>query len=336
MKSLALFFAVSFFAGVLNSGAGDITAVPVVPFPAGSLWYASGEGATLVRGGRINGRILLEGTGTSVNPGTASRVTARQATRFFRRAVQTKLESFTALNPAAEAGIGLEAGVGMRLVVTPGGTLWMEGRTFSPGTVSGGPVTGLSFPLWLRVTYLGGGTKAEYSQNGTAWTQIGGLMPLTFPEGYALLLCTSGSLVQTGCALFADTAISGGDADENGVLDGYEMQNFGRLTGPGTLLDADGDGRSLITEWLQGTNSAVADAPPYFEMQPVGDGRVDLVARNQSRPATVLASTDLRIWAAVRTSAATDTRGTYYRVTPPTASRAFWRPSLPVTDDPLF
>lgn len=230
--------------------------------------------------------------------------------------------------------------VGMRLVITPGGTLRMEGSTYSGG---GQPwstratITGLTFPLWLRVSYPNGGVMAHWSQDGAAWNAVGTSMPLTFPPGHAMLLCASGSTDQSACALFDEVAICGGDADENGVLDGDELSKFGRLIGPEALLDADGDGRSYAMEWQQGTNPTTPDQPLCLCPQLRPDGKVDLVAGSHQGGFVLRASSDLNTWTTVSKTRGADTRGVFYTVTPPAgATRHFWvADTFPNFDPPL-
>jgi hypothetical protein len=77
-------------------------------------------------------------------------------------------------------------------------------------------------------------------------------------------------------ATFDNVWIAGGDADDNGILDGWEMEHFGRLLGASASEDPDADGSSNLEEWMWHLDPKSRDMKPSLECQTLPDGRLRL------------------------------------------------------------
>jgi regulation of enolase protein 1 (concanavalin A-like superfamily) len=83
-------------------------------------------------------------------------------------------------DPWAKAGVMIRDGSGPAaafadVVVTPGNGVAFHWRTSAGASATGdAPVTGLSAPVWVKLTRSGDTFTASYSADGATWTQIGG------------------------------------------------------------------------------------------------------------------------------------------------------------------
>jgi hypothetical protein len=103
-------------------------------------------------------------------------------------------------NAWARSGIMIRTGTGagdenVALFVTPGNGINFQYRGSPNGsTATLASVAGVAAPIWLRLEYLNGVTRAYRSTNGTTWTQIGNGYTKTLSSAYrAGLAATSRS-----------------------------------------------------------------------------------------------------------------------------------------------
>jgi hypothetical protein len=58
------------------------------------------------------------------------------------------------------------------VLLTPGAGIQFNRRTTTGGMTSGGNLTGITAPCWIKLTRIGDTLSAFYSANGTTWTQF--------------------------------------------------------------------------------------------------------------------------------------------------------------------
>lgn len=101
----------------------------------------------------------------------------------------------------ARSGIMIRTGTGVgdvnaAVFVTPGNGIVFQYRgTANQGTSQVASVSGIRAPIWLRLEYNGGTTRAYRSTNGTSWTQIGNGYTKTFSNYQAGLAAAGRSSV---------------------------------------------------------------------------------------------------------------------------------------------
>lgn len=282
-------FPLPFFAAclsIMTCGAEE------VPFSPASAWKAGAEGpgAGLVSAGRVEKGIVLEGKGGGLRSTPAGYCYAAQSVQAFSRSITTRLDSYS--GPAGgSAGISIReasaagtSAVFMDLLYTPDGKLHLQGATWS-GTVQPVSVAQITLPVWLQIEYQGGGLMAEWSSNGKTWYKIGGVLPGTLSQlARPMLTLASGSPDVSAEARFEGTWLSGGDADDNGIFDGWEMKEFGHLIGDDAQKDLDGDSLSVRYEWLTGTNPFLPEAPKRLSLLRNNDGGLVVSLEGSSIP----------------------------------------------------
>lgn len=269
------------------------------PIPEGSSWKALHEGGVVTGAARDGSAIILRGTGSGLAGEGGKAVLSHQTGQPMWQnqcSVTVKLTSLNGAGGNAEAGVRMETGpsdilfgpgTGMRLIYRSSGTLHCEAGIYTWGVHPPPGVTGLSLPLYLRVEWNSGGLTGLYSQDGITWTPVNGwigedeseffdagtTLPVTLPPAaYPALMVSSQGDAQPAEARFEDIYICGGDADENGIADGWEKAKFGRLIGAEAASDPDGDGMTMREEWQWRKEPAVHDAKPHLitAMQPDG------------------------------------------------------------------
>ncbi|MCW1925720.1 discoidin domain-containing protein [Luteolibacter arcticus] len=194
-----------------------------------------------------------------------------------------KVESLADIDPFSKAGLIFRdsvdpAAANVALVVTASNGLRFQIRPTSGAASTSTAVTGISAPVWLRLSRQGNVFTAAYSTNGTTWTSAGtktANLAATAPAGLAV---TSHDDTQSTTATFSDLrlesanslpgwralifspadlsnpAISGDDADP----DNDSLTNFHEFI---TDLNPHLDDRSLNR--VQGTK----DDLPSFRLQ---------------------------------------------------------------------
>ena len=287
---------------VLSAGT---VAVGEVPIGETSSWKKFGEGDGGVEAAARDGTaLLLSGRGSGLTGDGGRAVLFHQTESLLWRtgtSITAKLVSLTGAGGTPEAGIRMEVrpsdvlfspGIGMRLIYSTDGTLRSEGKIYTYEVTPPPPATGLTLPLYLRVEWDNGGLRGLYSQDGVTWTAVSGwlgwdegvpfeagsALPVTLPPvAYPALMVSSRGNAQAAEARFDEVTICGGDADENGIADGWEKLNFGRLIGADASADSDRDGMTNRDEWLWNKNPHKQDAKPQLVAEPLPDGKLRLV-----------------------------------------------------------
>ena len=257
-----------------------------VPFGETSKWLRGefGEGATLVRAGRTATGIVVEGSGSGVLSTPVSYCYAAQTPNNFPRSITARLESFD--GPAdGSAGISIRefspdplSTIFMDLIYTPDGKLHRQGWTWSVDEIVGPDIIAdITLPVWLQVEYVGGGLFTRWSTDGETWQDFGGDIPGTLPdEARPMLIVASGSDQGLACAHFDKVWLSGGDADDNGIHDGWEIREFGRLVGDDARRDLDGDTITVRDEWLTDGDPFVSELPRQLSVVRNGEDQVEV------------------------------------------------------------
>lgn len=252
----------------------------ILPFPITSTWQAGseGQGAAWVRAGRVGKAIVLEGKGSGLRSTASGYWFAAQTVRAFDRAITARLDSYS--GPAGgSAGISIRkaslAGGGsvfMDLLYTPDGQLHLQGATWSR-TAQPVSVAQITLPVWLQIEYRGGALIAGWSSDGIHWNKIGDALAGTLSQlARPMVTLASGSPEVSARAGFEGIWLSGADADDNGIFDGWEMKTFRRLIGDDAGKDLDGDSLSVLYEWLTGTSPFLPETPKRLSLLRNGDG----------------------------------------------------------------
>ena len=128
-------------------------------------------------------------------------------------------------------------------------------RTATAGASSADQIASVTTAPWVRIRRDGNVFTSSYSVNGTTWIPIGSPqtisgLPVTL---YAGLAVNSHDATLTNEATFDSVTVVPDDSDQDGMLDTWEMANFGNLAQTANG-DADGDGMTNLQEFLAGTN----------------------------------------------------------------------------------
>jgi hypothetical protein len=160
-------------AGFLGANVGSRTVASesnVSPFTVNAA-YAGCHGSK-------NGIHVIENTGDDIW-GTADKLRyAYKGPITGNKNLIAKVEQLENTASWARAGIMIRAGAAagdrnVAVFVTPGNGLIFQARTATNGsTASVGTVASIKAPIWLRLEYINGTTRAYYGSNGTSWTQI--------------------------------------------------------------------------------------------------------------------------------------------------------------------
>jgi glucose/arabinose dehydrogenase/regulation of enolase protein 1 (concanavalin A-like superfamily) len=198
--------------------------------------------------------------------------------------IVTRVTSQTAADPWTKSGIMVKqsaaAGAPYAMVaVTPANGIVMQSN-FNNDT---GPKPSYTFPVWLKLKRVGNVFTGYYSQNGTAWTQLG---QSTVAIDSA---ATAGTFVSahtdTGLSTTVFDNVSVTPASQFGSLpSGWQHGDIGTVTpGPGAAGYATGSQTFSVTGG--GNDIWGTDDDSHFAYQPLtGDGQI--VARITSQTNT--------------------------------------------------
>jgi len=94
------------------------------------------------------------------------------------------------------------------LVVTPGNGITFYWRGTTGGGSADKNITGITTPIWLKLTQSGTSISAYYSSNGSSWTQVGSTESITFPNPVlAGIAVDSHSSTSTATATFTNVSV---------------------------------------------------------------------------------------------------------------------------------
>ncbi len=138
-------------------------------------------------------------------------------------------------------------------------------------------------PCWLSVG--SGGMTTNYvdmTKKSSTWNAIGSW---PFEKGTTgsvriLTIGQEGKTVIADAVKFAivETITSPDDADANGLPDAWERRHFLQIMGTDPNGDPDGDGRTNLQEFRDGTDPNVIDEAPLVTPPSIGNFAVDAVS----------------------------------------------------------
>jgi regulation of enolase protein 1 (concanavalin A-like superfamily) len=128
-------------------------------------------------------------------------------------------------NSWAKAGVMIRDGVAANAIqamvaITPGNGVAFQWRSTTGGASSTAGVAGVVAPQYVRITRTGSSIKAEYSANGTTWTQVGTTQTISFPTAVKAGLAVTSHTQGTGCTSTFDNvafATTGAPAAPTGL-----------------------------------------------------------------------------------------------------------------------
>lgn len=160
---------------------------------------------------------------------------------------------------------------GATLYINPEGGLGVTQETWEP-YLQNLPEEPMAFPFWTQISWgANGGFVCAVSQDKVTWQEIVSF-PITFPPAAYDLAIQSSKDGEEACAVFSEVTLLGGDANDNGITDGWEVQNFGRVLKIADSDDPDSDGRNNRQEWLDLTDPTEHDQPIVHTLTKMENG----------------------------------------------------------------
>jgi len=178
--------------------------------------------------------------------------------------------------PGSQAAITLRDRVeipyiaGATLFVDTEGGIGVTQQTWEP-YLQNLPDEPMTFPFWTQISWDGGGFVCAISQDNVTW-QVIVSFAITFPPAAYDLAIQSSVDDEETCAVFSEVTLVGGDANDNGITDGWEVRNFGDVLKIADSDDPDSDGRSNRQEWLDITDPNLPDQPMIQTFTKTKDG----------------------------------------------------------------
>ncbi|HKI34800.1 MAG TPA: discoidin domain-containing protein [Gemmataceae bacterium] len=172
--------------------------------------------------------------------------------------VVAKVTSLTNTNAWAKASVMLRNGtaanaVFVDMVVTPGEGVAFQWRA-SAGAVPGNTnITGISAPVWVKLTRSGNSFAGYYSSDGVTWKQVGSTQTITMPSSIqAGLAVTAHDNSKLATATFTNVAVQAGFTTQlsraGWVATASSTESGGS---PGNALDGNAG-----TRWSTGAHQA--------------------------------------------------------------------------------
>jgi hypothetical protein len=167
-----------------------------------------------------------------------------------------RVASVTNTNVWAKAGVMLRNGTAANaafvdMLVTPGEGVAFQWRS-SAGTVpSNTKITGISAPVWVKLTRSGNSFAGYYSSNGVTWTQVGSTKTITMATTVqAGLAVTAHDNSKLATATFTNVAVQAGFTTQL-ARTGWSAAASSTESGgsPNNALDG-----NLSTRWSTGTH----------------------------------------------------------------------------------
>jgi hypothetical protein len=184
-----------------------------------------------------------------------------------------EVTSQTNTNASAKAGVMFRDstaanGAYAYALVTPSNGVYFQWRASDGASAqSSSSVSGVTAPVYLKITRSGSSFSAYYSTNGTSWTQVGSTETITMPT--AALVGFGVSSTNTGAlSLGSFTNVSWPSGIANGV---YAITNLKSAL----VLDAVSSGTSAGT--LIDQNTATGNQNQQWAVISIGNGEYNIV-----------------------------------------------------------
>ncbi len=129
--------------------------------------------------------------------------------------ISARVTSLSNTNVWAKAGLMVRNGTGADaafadVVATAGSGVSFQWRATAGGTPGYAQITGITTPVWLRLTRVGNQFSAYYSPDNVTWTQIGGNVSIAMATTvYRGMVACSHNSGQLTTATFTNVAVTG-------------------------------------------------------------------------------------------------------------------------------
>jgi regulation of enolase protein 1 (concanavalin A-like superfamily) len=173
--------------------------------------------------------IRMTGLGTDIG-GSADQFCYAYKMLSGNGSITAKVLSVTNTDSLAKAGVmmreSLTAGSKhFTTVASPGNRVSFVRRSTTNGTAVSTSKTGVTIPVWVRITRSGNTFTSHYSANGTTWTAVGTPQEFQMPVDVYVGLCVTSRKVSAICtAEFSDVSIIGT------VKGDWKSQDIGLIT----------------------------------------------------------------------------------------------------------
>ena len=160
-----------------SANSNPVNATPQVPLP--SPWVNRDIGPVDMAGSAIysNGTFTINGSGATIG-GKADEFHYAFETANEDCEIVAHINSIEGAGPNATAGIMIrettaKGSVNSSVLLNPSGIAYFQQRTLTGGGSSITATSAVALPCWLKLARIGNKVVANYSANGTDWTQIG-------------------------------------------------------------------------------------------------------------------------------------------------------------------
>ncbi len=228
--------------------------------PTAAPWAHGDVGAPTLagQGGHRGNTFTVCGTGTDVFD-TADQFHFTYQTLVGDGTITARVRNMEDTNPSCKAGVMLRETLNTdsrHVAAHWSDSHVMESivRTATGGSSAAWGVANIATGPWVRIVRKGSTFTPLCSPDGNTWITFGPPQTISMPTTiYAGLFVNSHDTATMNEATFDNVSVVPDDSDQDGLLDAWEMSNFGNLAQTATG-DFDKDGQSNLVEMISGTD----------------------------------------------------------------------------------